>query len=296
MGRLHVGDAHVDALARVNVDDMIDACGLGAALAGRPRLRRAAQELCRPAARAFALKVLRMDQMVGEQGLAQGAAWGLAAFSTSVRTVGENRVPARGALLVTANHPGLTDTLVLFAAIGRPDLRILAARRPFLELLPHIARCLIFVEEGVGLNTGAVRAATQHLRAGGALLTFPGGGIEPDPAVHAGAGAALAGWAHSVDLFARRAPQTAIVPALVSGVLSARAQRSAIARLRRTARGREHLGALLQLLVPAYARVTAEVRFGAALCAHELAALPGRAPATGAVVEAMRGLLGGEQG
>jgi hypothetical protein len=290
--QLHVSPAHVEALVAVNVADMLDALGLKVALAARPRLRRAAGALCRPAARAFARKVLRLDRVVGEQGLQQGADYGLGAFTTALRVAGRDGLPERGPLLVAANHPGLTDTLALFAAIARPDLRILAARRPFLELLPNIARCLIFIEEDAGFNTAAVRAAAAHLRGGGALLTFPGGGIEPDPAVHAGAAAALAQWPPSLDLFARRVPEAAIVPALVRGVLAPRAQRSPLARLRRTRAGREQLAAMLQLAVPAYGRVEAEVRFGAAICARAALEGTGRAPVTRAVVEAMRGLLG----
>lgn len=289
--QMHVSPAHVEALTAVNAGDMLDALGLKAALDARPRLRRAAEALCRPAATAFARKVLHLDRVVGAAGLQQGAACGLAAFSTALHVVGRENLPVHGSLLVAANHPGMTDTLALFAAIARPDLRILAARRPFLELLPNIARCLIFIDEDNTLNTGAVRAATDHLRAGGALLTFPGGSIEPDPAVHPGAAEALARWPPSLDLFTRRVPEVTIVPALVRGVLSARAQRSLPARLRRTRQGREHMAAMLQLALPFYGRVEAEVRFGAPLCARTAPNSAKRTPTTHATVEAMLTLL-----
>jgi hypothetical protein len=51
------------------------------------------------------------------------------------------------------------------------------------------------------------------------------------------------------------------------------------------------MAAMLQLALPAYGRVAAEVRFGAALCARDLLGRPGRAPTTRAVVEAMQDLL-----
>lgn len=287
----HVSPAHVEALVAVNVGDMLDALGLKAALDARPRLCRAAEVLCRPAASAFAHKVLCMDRVVGEAGLQQGAEYGLAAFTTALRVAGRDGLPAQGPLLVAANHPGMTDTLALFAAIARPDLRVLAARRPFLQLLPNIARCLIFIDEDSSISTDALRAAAAHLRAGGALLTFPGGGIEPDPALHPGAAEALARWPPSLDFFARRVPEAAIVPALVRGVLSARAQHSPLARLRRTRRGREHMAAMLQLALPAYGRVEAEVRFGAAICARAALNGAGRAQVTRAAVIAMQSLL-----
>lgn len=57
-----------------------------------------------------------------------------------------------------------------------------------------------------------VRAAADHLRAGGALLTFPAGAIEPDPALRlADALTSLAGWRNATELFVRLVPETAVL-------------------------------------------------------------------------------------
>src|SRR5215208_3711940 len=100
-----------------------------------------------------------------------------------VAVEGRENVPREGPLLIAANHPGLGDSLALFATIPRTDLRVVAAVRPLLDALPNTSRYLLTVAEASPGRFGLVRAATRHLRDGGAVLTFPGGRIEPDPAV-----------------------------------------------------------------------------------------------------------------
>jgi len=94
------------------------------------------------------------------------------------------------------------------------------------------------------------------------VLTFPGGEIEPDPAVLPGAGAALERWSGSLDLFARLVPDLTVVPAVVSGVLSPTALRNPLIFVRRHPRDREWLAATLQMLTPALRNVTTRVAFG----------------------------------
>ena len=106
---------------------------------------------------------------------------------------------------------------------------------------------------------GVARAAARHLRGGGAVLTFPGGRIEPDPAVLPGAVEALDHWSSSADLFARLTPGLAVVPVVVSGVISPSALRNPLTHLRRRRRDREWLAATLQVLIPALRNVDARV-------------------------------------
>ena len=109
-----------------------------------------------------------------------------------------------------------------------------------------------------------IRTAARHLQEGGALLTFPAGEIEPDPATFGPqrAAASLQNWSSSFTLFARLAPRTRFVPALVSHVISPAAQRHPLTRLRRTARDREKLAAALQVALPRYRGLVARVTFG----------------------------------
>ncbi len=276
-----------EALVQVNVQDMLAAFGWEHVRRGRSLL----ELLCRPPAAGFARLVLRYDAMVGELGPATGAAWVLGQFGHTVRVHGRQHVPDSGPVMLLSNHPGMTDTMALFAAIARPDLLTIAADRPFLRLLPNTSRSLLYVAERGGQRQGVVRAAAGHLRRGGALLTFPAGEIEPDPAALPGPRAALEGWNESIAFFVKLAPQAVVVPVLVGGVLSAGAQRNPLARLRRTRENREKLAAMLQIVVPAYRAAQVTVAFGPPIDAAELAALGDAAAAKRAVVAAMRRLI-----
>ena len=277
----------VDALTEVNLDDLVEALGI----AQQPLCADAALRMGRAHARAFAQRVLAMDGAVGELGLGEGSAWGLGALSTTLTVVNRAGVPNHGPLLFVANHPGMTDTIALFAAIACADLRTIAAHRAFLALLPNFSASLIWVDDVAMGSPGALRTAVHHLRAGGALLTFPGGQIEPDPAVQSGLDDALTTWKRSLDLLVRLAPAVHIVPVLVSGVISAQAARSPLRNLRRSRAGRDHLSTMLQLGIPAWRAVSAEVRFGPPLPAAALAHDGISSPATTAAIEMMRALL-----
>lgn len=249
----------VEELTELNVADLLDAAGLPG-LRGTP--------LCgafRPAARRFALTASEFNARVGEQGLARGSEWLLDQMTSGLLTSGLAHVPLDGPVVILANHPGMTDTVALFTSLAsRADLRVIASDRPFLRALPNVARQLIFLPvEGDGQMI-AMRTAARHLQAGGALLTFPAGDIEPDPATFGSqrAADALNNWSSSYTLFARLVPATHFVPALVSHVISPDAQRHPLTLLRRTARDKEKLAAALQVALPRYRDLVARVAFG----------------------------------
>ena len=79
----------------------------------------------------FGRQELETDRAVGESGLPGGAQQGLYHFARDVKLFGHENVPAEGPALFLSNHPGMIDTLSLFAAIARRDLRIIALDRPF---------------------------------------------------------------------------------------------------------------------------------------------------------------------
>ncbi|GAB4472620.1 MAG: 1-acyl-sn-glycerol-3-phosphate acyltransferase [Anaerolineae bacterium] len=259
----------IDRLTEINLGDLFRSFKLDHIRRGRGLLR----AIFYLPARRFARAVAEYDRRVGEHGLAEGARWILRYMSNRVQVHGAEHVPTEGPLLLLSNHPGLTDTMALFSSIPRGDLRIIAAVRPFLRELPNTSRQLIEVDEAdTAQRTGVLREAIAHLRAGGAVLTFPAGRIDPDPAVAPGALDALATWSPSIALFARQVPQAVILPVLVSGVISAPALRHPITRLYRSKADREWAAATLQLLLPWYRRVTVSVAFGQPLRAADLAA------------------------
>jgi 1-acyl-sn-glycerol-3-phosphate acyltransferase len=204
---------------------------------------------CRTPARRFARQLVRLDAIVGAEGLGTGGAWMAGQVCARLELRGPPP-PASGPLLIVANHPGLLDAASLFTAIPRRDLRVLAADRPFLRALPNISSHLIVVGPGPSGRMAAVREAARHLRDGGALLSFPAGKIEPDPCALPGAAASLATWSSSIDLFARLAKDVVVVPAIVGGVLSPAALAHPLTWLRRAPRDRQWLAAIIQLIWP----------------------------------------------
>lgn len=246
-------------LTRINTDDLLHAFGFSAT----KREQRLVRALAYLPARRFARQVAAYDARVGTDGLQTASSWLLQQFVPHLDVRGAEHLRHAGPLLIVANHPGLWDTLMLFATISRPDLRVIAADRPFLRALPQVEQHLLYVKEAAAERLGLIRSVTRHLRARGAVLTFPGGTIEPDPAAMVGASAALDTWSESIALFARLADNLAIVPAIVSGVQSARALSHPLTRLRRSQKDREWLGATLQIVFPRLRNATARLAFGA---------------------------------
>lgn len=247
-----------------------------------------ARALLRPAALRIAREFARCDEMFATRELQDAAEWVLRHFATRVEVAGLDRIP-RGPILLVANHPGLTDAMALIAAVGRSDVRIVAADYPFLHALRGLGPRLIFLRRAGASQLGWIRAVSRHLRQGGVVLLFPAGRLEPDPAV-LGRHGALLPWSASVSVIHRLAPEAQIVPAAVSGVLSERAFGHPLTRVRRSSRDRQRVAALLQMIDPTYRRITARITFGLPLSAPELAAADGAAM-VGHLAERVQALL-----
>lgn len=211
-------------------------------------------------ARRITETIFQYDRLVGSDGLAAGSAWLLEQFTRLV-VIG-TPPPACGPLLIVGNHPGVVDAMAICAQLPRDDLRILAADRPLLRLLPNVQTHLIFVPDDPRRRLSAIRAVASHLSADGSLLTFPGGTIEPDPALHPDAANCLQHWSDSLDLLARLVPGLTILPAVTSGVISTRALRHPLSRLYRTAKQREWVAATLQVMLPRFRDTQVTLRFG----------------------------------
>ena len=250
--------SQLETLIQINTDDILGALGLSQLQIGR----RWVGYLCRGVARRFAQQVLAFDRSVAEVGLKCASLKMLQVLQNQLSVHGVENIPAQGPVCFLSNHPGLTDTLALFASIPSTNLQILAADRPFLRALNHTNQHLIYIDEKRRENLQAVRLSIKQLQSSGALLTFPAGKIEPDPTILPGAVESLQSWSQSVELFARTVPGTSFMPLLVSGVLNPRAQHSPIRYLRRSAKDREWLAAMLQILIPAYQAVHVQVDFG----------------------------------
>lgn len=274
----------LETLTEVNLVDLLDSIGL-LRLRGTPLCH-----LLRPTARRFARTAYEFDRRVGEHGLTRGSEWLMSRMTAGIVTSGLDHVPLQGPVVILSNHPGMTDTVALFTSLAcRPDLRVIASDRPFLRALPNVARQLIFLPDEEGGRLAVLRSAARHLQDGGALLTFPAGDIEPDPAAFGRqrAAASLQNWSGSYTLFARLVPSTRFVPAMVSQVISPAAQQHPLTLLRRTPRSREKFATALQVALPRYRDLVARVAFG-----NASSACPGETDALVAFVAAqMRGLI-----
>jgi hypothetical protein len=275
-------DPRTRTLLEVNIDDILLAFGWQNVAALRGLVRRAARQ---PALR-FAREMTTFDEDIEASGIAAAARALLARYVRGVRMCGGDRIPREGPLL-------LTDTLALFASIPRSDLLVLAAERPFLRALPAASRSLISLPGASERRLAAMRRAVTHLRAGGALLTFPAGEIEPDPAVLPGAVQALTRWSESSTVFLRMVPDCVVVPLVVSGVLARQAQRNPLRFLRRKRIDRERLAAMLQVLVhtllPSAWRVRVRVDVAGPFAGREI--LARGSGARDAITEAVARLL-----
>ncbi len=234
----------VSSLTRINLDDLVASFGWQDA----PMLASALRAVFHAPAGKFARQMLRFDAEVAARGLSAAAQDLFHRYAQALSVQGAENVPGEGPALFLSNHPGMVDTLALFIAIARPDLKIIAVERPFLQSLVNTSQQLIFISDDPARRMAAVRQAAAHLKAGGAALTFPAGKIEPDAAVYPGALEALQGWSESAGVFLRFAPQAKIVPTFARGVLWERAVKHPLTRVKKTRDERERLGAALQLL------------------------------------------------
>ncbi len=279
-GKVRADRHHVEQIA---LDEMVALAG------GSAPVRRAAMRaLLQLPAAALARSLVALDREMGRATLRRAALSILRRYDVSARVEGPGLrlspldqaigpLPARGPLLVIANHPGLFDALALFAASGRDDLAVLAADRPLLRALPNVQRRLLLVGADGGddlRSAAALRAAVRHLDAGGALLHFPAGRIEPDPRLAPPGDDVLLPWRPGLGLLVRvalrRRPDLRVVPVLVSGVTSRRA-RALAARLGRRQGLTDAVIPLLQLTFPGFGDVDVRVTVGDLVGAAALA-------------------------
>jgi hypothetical protein len=189
-----------------------------------------------------------LDRNVAEYGWQSGAQRFLTHFVDAAQVSGAESLPREGPLMVASNHPAAYDVIILAASLPRDDLKIITSPVSVANCLPALRPHLIFISEDMHERMGTVRAALRHLREGGALLIFPRGDAEPDPAVSPGALQSLERWYASVDLFLEKAPQTLTVISVVTGVLSPGWFRSPLVRLWKRPEQRQKIAEILQVV------------------------------------------------
>ncbi|MBK9780995.1 MAG: hypothetical protein IPP55_13245 [Anaerolineales bacterium] len=235
--------SNLETLTEINLDDLVSSFGWQ----NSPLLSRLLRFFFRNPARTFAQHMVEYDDIVGAHGIVEGA-WNLSRrYVKDIRIIGADRIP-ESAFLALSNHPGMTDTVTLFAALNRKDLRIIALDRPFLNALPHTTAQLFYVYDDPAKRMTLVRQVSAHLKRGGAILTFPAGHIEPDPDVYPGAVDSLKAWTDSVGVFIRMAPEAAILPVLARNVVAKKYANHWLLKIKKTKEEKEKLATALQLL------------------------------------------------
>jgi len=191
--------------------------------------------------------LVEFDQNISKKGCNQATKEFMGHFVTKVDLRGAENIPEQGPLLLMCNHPAAYDVIIVVACIRRDDLKILASDVQFIKKLPNIANLLIPVPYHIPSRLQTVRASIQHLKNGGALLIFPRGDVEPDPAVSPGAEQSLNGWSASLELFLRKVPQTMSVVAIASGILSKRWFKNPLIKLWKKYEQRQKVAEIFQV-------------------------------------------------
>jgi hypothetical protein len=235
--------SNVETLTQINLDDLISSFGWE----NHPILARLLRRTFVSPPQKFAHRMVEFDSAIRAHGLVEASRLSIRHFVDDVHIFGRDRIPD-SAFLALSNHPGMSDTLSLFLALNRPDLQIIALNRPFLNALPNMSKQLAYVTGDAGSRFKLIRQISAHLRKGGAALTFPAGHIEPDPDVHHGARESLRAWTDSAGVFVRMAPETAVLPVLVRGVIRKQTAHHPLTYLKRARAEREKFAAALQLL------------------------------------------------
>jgi hypothetical protein len=233
----------VDELTRFVVDEFMIALGLSP----QGLARRALDPLLRVPAGRFARLAGGLEDHLVTSGLVTAMSWLLSQLVESVEVRGAEHVPVEGPLLVASNHPGAYDGVAIMASLGRDDVKVVISDVPLTRALPAVAQHLIYVTPGTSGRMAAVRSMIRHLRAGGALLIFPSGLVDPDPDLQPGSEQALETWSPSLELLLHRVPEASLVVSIVSGVLARSSMHSPFTRLAREAWKKRKLAEFLQV-------------------------------------------------
>lgn len=235
--------AGVAELRRTLIDEIFNAMGLP-----KGWLRGALWPLAWAPAHRFAQLVERFERCNAEYGFSEAARGLLERFISHVAVSGAERIPPEGPLLVASNHPGAVDAVAIAASLPRQDLKIVVSGVPFFHSLSFIHDHLIYSAEDAHGRMLAVRGAIRHLREGGAVLIFPSGTVDPDPAVFPFAPRSLESWSSSLALMLNKAPGTRLLVTMVSGVLAPDCWRNPLVRLRQSFWEKQKLAEFIQVI------------------------------------------------
>jgi len=246
-------------------EDAYDVLGL----TNRPFLRTVLNPLLKLVFRRFAEFLSSFEGDVDRLGFKQAVTGRLPRFVQELEVAGLENIPAIGPLLLTSNHPAAYDAFAIASILPRDDLKIVATDIDLVDHLPATSQHFTFIgkasQPNVHRRMSGVRESIRHLRQGGALLLFPSGLVDPDPAISDQAAESFQNWRPGIEILLRKVPETIVVVTIVSGVLSERWLKSPVTRLRKEPHNRQKVAEVFQvieqLLFPGRLRLAPKISF-----------------------------------
>jgi hypothetical protein len=200
-------------------------------------------------ARRFSEIFAQFDQDCANYGLTEAAKRLLPIFTDSSKAIGTENFPETGPLLIASNHPGTIDGMSIIANSPRNDIKVVVGGMPFLQKLPVARNFTIHTHRtNDSIRANVVRSSIRHLKEGKALLIFPSGQIDPEPAVLPGAKEALEKWSKSIAIMLRQVPETRFLPAITSGVLHERFIHTPLTVLKKDGVGKRRIMEFIQVM------------------------------------------------
>jgi hypothetical protein len=281
----------VEELSTNIIDDLFRSVGFSAT--GWPR-RLFGPLLWPPALRAAKLAAT-FDEYVAQSGICEAARWILPRFVNDVEVRGAEHIPEEGPVLIASNHPGTYDALAIASRLVRKDLKLVVSGIPAFRGLAFTRQQLIYATNDAHVRMSVAREVIRHLEDGGALLIFPTGKMDPDPAVLPGAQESLARWSPSLELVLRKVPQTHLVVTIVSGVIAPSCLRNPIARLQKEIKRQQELAEFIQVIQQLFFGIRdtliPRITFGEPLTAAELTSQDAPPGSLKAIIENAQHLL-----
>jgi len=237
-------DEHAARLSRLIKDEIIYAIG------GKRNgwLQHLAAPLLRKPAQRFGRIAADFYDQVNRLGIRQGATAALPRFNHQLKARGIESIPEKGPLLLVSNHPGGLDSVGIVSCIPRNDLRALVTDVKLLRQLDYLHRYFFFVDFKATGGMLALLDAITHLQAGGALLLFAHGDVEPEPECFPSARDEIARWSPSIEIFLRKVPLTGLQILTVSGAVQARYLRHPLTLIQRKPARRQKLAEFIQVI------------------------------------------------
>jgi hypothetical protein len=248
----YIGNKRMKDAALTNLlnESLINEIVKALALPPTRRIRKIIAWLTGKALHRFIELASELDCVVEKEGMAGGARWLLPRFVAGHSAQGVENIPPIGPLVIASNHPAFVDSVVISAHIPRQDYKVIIGEIPFFKNLPNIKKNAVFAPDPTDAmgRMQVIRDVIQHLKNDGAILIFPRGGIEPDPAWMPDAGAEFDHWSRSLEIFLKHAPHTQVLVTIVSGVISKAAMDHPITWFRKARPDRQRLAFMHQFI------------------------------------------------